>query len=81
MTEQLPPFFLIIADQEQEFFCVEGPMTDDRPWQNGARDARNKGRKITCGPAGPESNALATEYHRVHKLAGAPPGSILRLRQ
>jgi len=28
MTEQPPPFFLIIADLDREFFCVEGPMID-----------------------------------------------------
>lgn len=24
MIEKLPPFFLIIADHDREFFCVEG---------------------------------------------------------
>jgi len=78
MTVQLPPFFLIIADPDREFFCVEGPMTDDRPWQDGARDARNNGRKIVCGPTGSDRDALAAEYRRAHKLAGVPPGTILR---
>jgi hypothetical protein len=32
MTEQPAPFFLIVSDLDQRFFCVEGPMTDDRPW-------------------------------------------------
>jgi hypothetical protein len=80
VTEQHPPFFLIIADHDREFLFVEGPMSDDRPWQEGARDARNNGRKIICGPAGPDRDALAAEYRRVHKLAGVPPGSILRVR-
>jgi hypothetical protein len=74
-------FFLIVADHDQEFFCVEGPMTSDRPWQDGARTARNNGRKITCGPAGPDRDALAAEFHRAEKLAGVPPGSIVRPRQ
>jgi hypothetical protein len=78
MTGQLPPFFLIIADHDREFFCIEGPMTDDRPWQDGARDARNNGRKIVCGLAGPDRDALAAEYRHAHKLAGVPPGTILR---
>jgi hypothetical protein len=25
------PFFLIVADHDQGFFCVEGSMADDRP--------------------------------------------------
>jgi hypothetical protein len=37
MTEQSTPFFLIVADHDQGFFCVEGPMTDDRPWNTAAR--------------------------------------------
>jgi hypothetical protein len=34
-----------------------------------------------CGPSGPDRDALAADYHRAHKLAGVPPGSILRPRQ
>jgi hypothetical protein len=36
MTEQPTPFFLIVADHDQGFFRVEGPMTDDRPWRDAA---------------------------------------------
>jgi hypothetical protein len=39
MTGQPAPFFLIVADHDQGFFSVEGPMTDDRPWRNAARHA------------------------------------------
>jgi hypothetical protein len=82
MTEQPAPFFLIVADHDQGFFSVEGPMTDDRPWQNAARHARDQfGRRIVCGPAGPDRNALAAEFQRAGKFAGVPPGSILRSRQ
>jgi hypothetical protein len=73
-------FFLIIVDEDQGFFCVEGPMTDDRPWKDSALNARNQGRKVTCGPTGPDRDALAAEYHHAHKLAGVPPGTILRPR-
>ena len=27
------PFFLIVIDRDRGVFCVEGPMTDDAPWQ------------------------------------------------
>jgi hypothetical protein len=79
MTEQPPPFFLVIADHDRAFFCIEGPMTDERPWQDSARDARNNGQKITCGPAGADRDALAAEFRQAHDLAGVPPGSILRI--
>jgi hypothetical protein len=81
VTEQPTPFFLIIADLDREFFCVEGPMTDDRLWRDAAKNARNNGRRIECGLAGPDRDALAAEYRRAHKFGGVPPGSILRLRQ
>jgi hypothetical protein len=75
------PFFLIVADHDQGFFSVEGPMTNDQAWQNAARHARDQfGRRIVCGPAGPDRNALAAEFQRVEKLAGVPPGSIVRPR-
>jgi hypothetical protein len=76
-----PSFFLIVADYDQGFFCVEGPMSDDRPWQNAARHARDNERRVDCGPAGPDRDALAADYRRDSKLAGVPPGSILRPRQ
>lgn len=83
MSDDRPiqPFFLIIADQDRGFFSVEGPMTDDRPWKNAARSARDNDRRIECGPAGLDRDALATDYQRAHKLAGVPPGTILRIRQ
>ena len=56
-------------------------MTDDRPWQNAARHARDTfGRRVTCGPAGPDRDALAADFQRAEKLAGVPPGSIIRPR-
>jgi hypothetical protein len=40
------PFFLIVADLDEEFFCVEGPMTDDDPWQQAAGRAGEHGRLV-----------------------------------
>jgi hypothetical protein len=75
-------FFLIVADHDQGFFSVEGPMTDDQPWQNAARHARDQlDRRVVCGPAGPDRNALAAEFQRAEKLGGVPPGSIVKPRQ
>jgi hypothetical protein len=82
MSEQRSPFFLIVADHDQGFFSVEGPMTDDRPWKNAVRHAHDQlGRHVMCGPTGPDRNALAAEFQRAEKLAGVPPGSIVRPRQ
>jgi hypothetical protein len=58
--------FLVVADYEQGFFCIEGPMTDDRPWNNAVRHARdNFHRRVVCGPSGPDRNTLAADLaHR-----------------
>ena len=74
------PFFLIVTDHDRSVFAVEGPMTDDRPWQSAAREARNHRRRIACGPTGTDRDELAAEYRRAHRLAGVPPGSIVRPR-
>jgi hypothetical protein len=81
-TDPSASFFLIVADHDQGFFCVEGPMTDDRPWKNAARHARdNLHRRVVCGPSGADRDKLATDFQRAEKLGGVPPGSIVRPRQ
>jgi hypothetical protein len=72
------PFFLVIADHGLGIFCVEGPMTDDQPWQAAARRAQQAGRQVICGPRGADRDALASECRRTHNLAGVPPGTIVR---
>jgi hypothetical protein len=49
---------------------IEGPMTDDRPRQFAARKV--------CGPTGADRELLAVEFRRTRKLAGVPPGTIVR---
>jgi hypothetical protein len=50
-------------------------------WQDAAREARNHQHRITCGPAGPDRDALAAAYRSEHQFAGAPLGSIVRQRR
>jgi hypothetical protein len=82
MSEAEPdqPFYMIVADHDRRVFAVEGPMTDERPWRDAARYARDQQRRIECGPTGPDREALAAEYRREHRLAGVPPGSVVRPR-
>jgi hypothetical protein len=82
MSEAEPdqPFYLIVADHDRRVFAVEGPMTDERPWRDAARYARDQQRRIECGPTGPDREALAAEYRRERRLAGVPPGSVVRPR-
>jgi hypothetical protein len=78
--ESSQPFYLIVTDHDRGVFAVEGPMTDDQPWKEAATHARNHQRCIVCDPTGADRNELASEYRRTHKLAGVPPGSIVRPR-
>jgi hypothetical protein len=82
MTEPKPtdPFFLIVADHDAALFCIEGPMTDDAPWNLAAGRAREKARRVQCGPSGPDRETLAEEFQRTYKMGGVPPGSIVRPR-
>jgi hypothetical protein len=83
MTDPDPhdTFFLIVADLDRGLFCVEGPMSDDAPWHLAVGRARQQhDRDVQCGPTGPDRDALASEFQRTHKMAGVPPGSIVRLR-
>jgi hypothetical protein len=68
-TDPPESFFFVVADYDQAFFCVEGPMTDDRPWNNAARHARdNFHRRVVWGPSGPDRNTLAVDFQRTEKL-------------
>jgi hypothetical protein len=80
MDEDEPkrPFFLMVIDEDRGVFSVEGPMVDDRPWQSAARKAREQRRRIVCGPTGADRELLAAECRRTRKLAGVPPGTIVR---
>ena len=81
-TDPSASFFLIIADYDRELFCVEGPMTNDQPWNNAAHHARdNFHRRVVCGPSGSDRDKLAADFQRTEKLGGVPPGSILKPRQ
>ncbi len=80
-SHPIAPFFLIVADQDRGVFTVEGPMTDDGPWNLAAGRAREAERDVVCGPAGPDRQALAAAYQQTHRLGGAPPGSIVRPRR
>jgi hypothetical protein len=46
------PFFLIVADYDRGLFSVEGPMTDDGPWNLAAGRGRENNRHVHCGPTG-----------------------------
>jgi hypothetical protein len=72
---------LIVTDRNRGMFA-EGPMTDDKHWQDAAREARNRQPRIIYRQTGPDRNALAAAYRSEQpQLAGVPPGSIVRQRR
>ena len=75
------PFYLIVADLETRRFCVEGPMTDDGPWNRAAGRTRENGGDVRCGPKSSDRRSLSMEYQRSSGFGGCPPGSILRPRE
>jgi hypothetical protein len=75
------PFFLIVADYGAHRFCIEGPMTDDGPWNRAAARARENDRDVRCGPKGSDRRSLSVEFQRSSGFGGCPPGSFLRPRE
>jgi hypothetical protein len=75
----ISPFYLIVADHDRGFLLSRRP-DDRRPAVDGRRSAgpQHNQRHVVCGPTGPDPAALAVEYQKAHKLAGVPPGSIVR---
>jgi hypothetical protein len=81
-TTPSKPNFLIVADYDRHFFTVQEPMTDDHPSKRLARHVRDHRQfHVVCGPTGPDRDELAAEFRKTNKLAGAPPGSVMRPRQ
>ena len=46
------------------------------PWNLAAGRAREKYRRVACGPAGTDRDILAGEFQQAHSMGGVPPGSI-----
>jgi hypothetical protein len=66
------PFLMIDADLDTGLFCVEGPMTDARPWRRAVQRAKEKqSRHISSGPTAPNRDALARDFQRTT----SPPAS------
>jgi hypothetical protein len=52
-------FFLIVIDEDRKYFTVEGPVTDDQPWNSAIASAKREGRRIRCCNIGSTSRAHA----------------------
>ena len=76
MTQQ--PFYLIVTDKDNGTFSVEGPMTDDRPWNHAIFVAQQSGRQIRC-TTGTGYSAEDTARNWLQRYSGKQvlPGAII----
>ena len=42
------PFLLVVKDEDEKVFSVEGPMQDDRAWMERIVAAQDAGRAVRC---------------------------------
>jgi hypothetical protein len=60
-------FVLVIVDRDSGEFTVEGPMSDDRPWNRAVVDAQKSGRNVRCFGLGDMiPDAAAAEWQAAH---------------
>jgi len=71
-------FVLIVVDRDTDEFTVEGPMSDDRPWNKAVVDAQKAGRNIRCFSMGDmKPDAAAAEWRTTHGGRRVAAGSIV----
>ena len=74
----LRQFVLIVADRDTNEFTVEGPITDDRPWNRAVVAAQRVGRNIRCfGMGDLAPDAAAAEWQAEHGGKRVSAGSIV----
>jgi len=72
-------FYLVIVDDDQRIFTVEGPMTDDTHWTHSVYLAQKAGRNVRCSSAEhPSADHAAAEWQRHYPHDRRPPGSIVQ---
>jgi hypothetical protein len=75
-------FFLIVIDEDRKYFTVEGPVTDDQPWNSAIASAKREGRRIRCCNIGSTSRAHAIaewQRHYGHFYRFVESGRIVSL--
>jgi hypothetical protein len=75
-------FVLIVVDRDTGEFSVEGPISDDRPWNKEAVvNAQEVGRNIRCFAMGNMTpDAAAAEWQSAHGGRRVATGSIVTSR-
>ena len=71
-------FVLVVVDRDTAEFTVEGPMSDDRPWNSAVVDAQKEDRNIRCFSMGDVAPEIAAgEWRSLHGGRRLASGSIV----
>jgi len=74
------PFYMIITNKDNGTFSVEGPMTDDRHWNNAVVVAQKAGRQVRCLTAsGFSAEDAARSWVQRYSGKQVLPGAIVHL--
>jgi hypothetical protein len=72
-------FVIIVVDRDTGEFTVEGPMTDDRPWNKAVVGAQTVSRNIRCFSMGDLApDVAAAEWQSSYGGRRLASGSIVR---
>ena len=73
-----PRFVIVVVDRDTGEFTVEGPMTDDRPWNAAVVEAQRIGRNVRCFSLGDQSpDAAAAKWQARYGGMRRAAGSIV----
>ncbi len=71
-------FVLIVVDRDAGEFSVEGPISDDRPWNSAVVNAQRIGRNIRCfGMGDIAPDVAAAEWRSSYGGRRIASGSIV----
>ena len=71
-------FVLIVVDRDTGEFTVEGPMSDDQPWNSAVVNAQKIGRNIRCfGMGDIAPDIAASEWRSAYGGIRTASGSIV----
>jgi hypothetical protein len=80
MPRDVEPFYLIVRDKDNGTFSVEGPMTDDRPWNHAIVIAQKSGRQVQCFiESGSSPDDIARNWLQRYSAKQVMPGEIVHL--
>lgn len=73
-------YVVVVHDDDDRTFTVEGPVSDDTRWTNAVAEAQSSGRKVGCSAtSGQTVEQVAEDYERSTGYTRLEKGSIVSL--